>query len=134
MIDTNSETLVTFPTAARGVPPDGTNVGTIYRWTLRGIRGVRLETILIGGKRYTSLQALERFYQRTTAAAAGENPRKCDSSPRDTAYDAAERRLDALGIKSNSRSQMITNHATGPSEAIERIDRSGETEDVATGD
>ncbi len=40
------------------------HVSTIYRWRLRGIRGVKLETFLIGGRRYTSVEAIERFTER----------------------------------------------------------------------
>lgn len=34
---------------------------TIYRWVQRGARGKVLESILLGGVRYTSLEALQRF-------------------------------------------------------------------------
>ncbi|MFN0021058.1 MAG: DUF1580 domain-containing protein [Pirellulaceae bacterium] len=39
-----------------------TNTCTLYRWTKRGLRGVVLESIQIGGTRCTSRQALERFF------------------------------------------------------------------------
>ena len=38
----------------------------------RGRAGVKLETILISSKHYTSREALQRFVERTTAAADGE--------------------------------------------------------------
>ena len=41
---------------------------TLSLWYRRGIRGVKLETILIGGRRCTSLPALNRFYQAISAA------------------------------------------------------------------
>jgi len=41
---------------------------TLSLWYRRGIRGVKLETILIGGRRCTSLEALNRFYQNVSAA------------------------------------------------------------------
>ena len=34
---------------------------TIERWIRRGVRGVRLETILIGSRRFTTEAALRRF-------------------------------------------------------------------------
>ena len=37
---------------------------TLHRWATRGLRGVVLETIRIGGTRCTSLQALQRFFDR----------------------------------------------------------------------
>lgn len=41
------------------------HVSTIWRWTNRGIKGVKLETIKLGGKTLTSHQALTRFLERT---------------------------------------------------------------------
>ena len=44
---------------------------TAHRWRLRGCRSVRLETILIGGRRFTSVEALQRFFDSTTLAQDG---------------------------------------------------------------
>ena len=44
---------------------------TVTRWRLRGARGKKLATILAGGTRYTSHEALERFFAAVTAAADG---------------------------------------------------------------
>ncbi|WP_404308153.1 DUF1580 domain-containing protein [Neorhodopirellula lusitana] len=41
------------------------HVSTVWRWTNRGIKGVQLETIKLGGKTLTSQQALGRFIKRT---------------------------------------------------------------------
>ena len=65
MISIANEKLLTLPDAAR-VPPPGrgntrTHPSTIYRWISRGIRGVRLESICIGGRTYTSAEALQRW-------------------------------------------------------------------------
>lgn len=48
------------------------NLSTVYRWINRGIAGVQLETILIGGCRYTSAQALNRFFTQSTLAKQGK--------------------------------------------------------------
>ena len=61
--------------ASHGFPrPPG--LRTLYRWSAKGIRGVRLETIRVGGSLCTSVQALQRFFDRLSgprgdAAAAG---------------------------------------------------------------
>jgi hypothetical protein len=44
------------------------NLSTVYRWINRGIAGIQLETILVGGNRYTSVQALNRFFTQSTIA------------------------------------------------------------------
>ena len=55
MIDINREQLRTFTQAANTLP-DRPNVATLWRWRTAGCRGVKLETVLVGGKRYTSLR------------------------------------------------------------------------------
>jgi len=38
------------------------NVSTLHRWASRGCRGVRLETVFVGHARFTSLEAIQRFF------------------------------------------------------------------------
>jgi hypothetical protein len=47
------------------------HVSTLYRWATVGCRGVRLETIQIGGTCCTSTEALQRFFEELTVARAG---------------------------------------------------------------
>ena len=37
------------------------HISTVYRWLLKGARGKILESVMIGGIRYTSQEALRRF-------------------------------------------------------------------------
>jgi hypothetical protein len=71
MIDTETERLVTITEAAK-LLPSRPNVATLWRWRTAGVRGVRLETIMLGGRRMTSREALQRFHEGVTAAADGE--------------------------------------------------------------
>ena len=60
MIDISIESLLTLREAAaqlHGRP----HISTIARWVSRGVRGVHLETVRIGGRTYTSTEALSRF-------------------------------------------------------------------------
>jgi hypothetical protein len=41
---------------------------------MKGVRGVRLETVMMGGRRYTSAEAVERFFARLTAARGEPKP------------------------------------------------------------
>ncbi len=45
---------------------------TLYRWRKYGIKGIRLETVMIGGRRYVSRAALRSFVERMTAAVDGQ--------------------------------------------------------------
>jgi hypothetical protein len=40
---------------------------TIYRWTTKGARGKKLESMLIGGVLYTTVEALRRFLAKAPA-------------------------------------------------------------------
>jgi hypothetical protein len=71
-IDTTVEQTLPLAKAARQVASvrcDGhAHPGTLHRWRLFGINGVRLECIKVGGVWHTSPQALQRFFERVTAA------------------------------------------------------------------
>ena len=102
MIDPSTHHLLTLSAAAREVPNRasgrGVNTTTVWRWAMRGCRGVRLETTLIGGIRYTSREALAQFFADTTAAADGPKHPSRAAPQRDQAIAAAEAALDAAGI------------------------------------
>ena len=80
MIDINKEHLIRIHDVPRRLPrrPTGkqVHISAVYRWIKRGVRGVFLESVKIGGSTYTSEEALQRFAdQRSnpTAAAASSN-------------------------------------------------------------
>ena len=77
----------------------GVNPATVWRWSLRGCRGVRLESLLVGGVRFTSRQACDRFL----AALNGSlTPQPSKPPSRTSRAEAAARKLDALGIGKQS--------------------------------
>jgi hypothetical protein len=94
MIDHEAEQILTM-TAAAKVLPGRPNVATLWRWRTAGIRGHRLETILIGGRRCTSREAIGRFLAAINGqpATTGETPRQ-----REAAIRRAEREAEALGV------------------------------------
>jgi hypothetical protein len=84
-------------------PPPRPHPSTFVRWALKGIwvlngagkERVRLETVKIGGRRYTSRAALERFVARLTGAAAAQ---VIQARRRTAEYVRAGRELDREGI------------------------------------
>lgn len=60
MIDISSETMLTLHEAA-AIVPGRPSICTLWRWRVRGLKGRKLESIAIGGKIYTSVEALQRF-------------------------------------------------------------------------
>lgn len=97
MIDHETEHLLSM-TAATKLLPNRPDVATLWRWRTAGCRGVKLETILFGGRRYTSREALSRFIAATTAAADGEPVRSETPLQRQRAIERAEKRAMELGV------------------------------------
>ena len=64
---------------------------TALRWCLRGVRGTRLESLKIRGRRLTSRAALRRFFERTQQQAVESGPPTIDR-------DAANQVLTAYGL------------------------------------
>lgn len=97
-IDISNETVVRFsklPEWCEQHHGHRINRSTAHRWRTRGARGVKLETTMVGGKRITSEEALERFFARVTAIADGKVPVAVISR---TAVTHAEAFLESEGI------------------------------------
>ena len=98
MIDLSSETVISLTEAAKRLPArrggKRPHVATLYRWSQRGCRGVRLETCQVGGTRCTSLEALQRFVDHLSKSTGPSLP----GLPAFRSKRAAERILDADGI------------------------------------
>jgi len=86
------ENMISLVEAARSLP-GRPHASSLYRWCRKGVRGVKLQTWLVGGRRYTTIAALEQFIAATTAAADGEPVPTRTTRRRDTAIRAAERDL-----------------------------------------
>ena len=60
MIDAATENLIRFQKASRHIASNP-SVCALHRWRLSGVRGVKLETLLVGGVRFTRVEAIARF-------------------------------------------------------------------------
>ena len=102
-MDDFSEQLLPLSFLAREIPNrrgrKGIDPATCWRWAMRGCKGVRLESVMCGGIRMTSREALARFFKRLTDATNGEAKLPVSTSKqRQRAIDKAKRELDAAGI------------------------------------
>ena len=86
------EPLLTLTQAANRLPGKP-HVSSLWRWCKRGVRGVRLETLVLAGRRYTSFRALEEFAAATTAIADGKSIPTRTPRQRQLAIERAERAL-----------------------------------------
>jgi hypothetical protein len=96
MIDPFSEHTFPLAEAARRLPRLRSNrpvaVSTVWRWARRGLRGVVLETALVGGVRVTSAAALREFFARLDRRPVSPRPTVVNQ-------DAVEKELDRVGIR-----------------------------------
>jgi len=86
-----------------------TNVATVYRWTSKGCRGIKLRSIQIGATRCSTIEWLSEFFEALTLAhAASPATQSGDGAPvpamsvrtsaaRLRSHQAAERELAKLG-------------------------------------
>lgn len=98
-IDIRNETVIPIGQAPKHFP-GRPNVSSIYRWFGKGSRGAKLETIVVGAKRFTSIEAIERFIEATTrnSPGAAPQPARPTSRQREAAIRRAEAELAKAGI------------------------------------
>lgn len=102
MIDPQKEVLLTLSQATSLIPSSRsgkkTSPSTLFRWASRGLQGVRLETLKVGGARRTSREALTRFYLALSAQAGlkESTPATLPTSERQDEIDRATARVAAL--------------------------------------
>jgi hypothetical protein len=101
-IDVFQEQVITLKEASKRLPKinDGKapNVAAIHRWANRGVRRadksvVRLETIKVGRVLCTSLEALQRFFDRLTGDKAVVSPPTLTQRQFDLQQDRIEEEL-----------------------------------------
>jgi hypothetical protein len=76
----------------------GVNPSTAWRWALSGARGTKLESYCLGQKRYTTVEALERFSAACTAASASGQSAPSSTAQVDRETEAAMRELSEMGV------------------------------------
>lgn len=94
-IDVFTERVVTLTEATRLLPRRRAgkkpHTSTLYRWATRGLRGVQLETVQVGGSTCTSQESLQRFFDRLQAV--GSHGQPSPERPPQKRVDDAERIL-----------------------------------------
>jgi len=81
-INIYEDDLISISQAARKLPTKPAPA-TIWRWHAKGVNRIKLETVVVGGKRYTTEKAFVEFVRAVTKAAdesQDERRRKNDDS------------------------------------------------------
>ncbi|MFC1597688.1 DUF1580 domain-containing protein [Planctomycetota bacterium] len=97
MCEILSETVIPISEAPKHIP-GRPHSATIWRWWQKGVRGIKLETFVCGGRRFTSTEAIARFIRGTTAAQNGPVTESILSRERRAEIKAAEQELAEAGI------------------------------------
>jgi hypothetical protein len=109
-IDITLEVPIPLTTAACHVPRRRrgrkTAASTLHRWATHGLRGVRLETIQIGGTKCTSVPALQRFFDRLSAPNASCSPADISSPASQHRATPAERELNRRWSRKRHRATL----------------------------
>jgi hypothetical protein len=94
-IDASVEQLISLREAARMLPRrrrgKRPHISCLYRWTTTGCQGVILESVMVGGTRCTSREAVGRFIMCVTD--------RCRLYPSQRPADAAEMLETQLDIE-----------------------------------
>ena len=100
MIDLSTEHLIAIRDVPKILPPRANgkviHISAVYRWLLRGVRGIRLESIAIGGTTYTSTEAVQRFADRLSRpCSSGTSIQTATPTQRRRQIERATRRVAA---------------------------------------
>ena len=94
-----ADALIPIREAARLFPrrrgDSRVSITTLWRWHTRGSKGIRLNTWLVGGQRYTTAQAVEDFVAARSAAGDATSPQT--QSPSKASANAM-RQLERMGL------------------------------------
>jgi hypothetical protein len=78
--------------------PGNPSVPTRWRWRLKGINGIRLETFNVGSRPFVTKIAIERFIEQVTAARSGVPTSLRSPAKRDRDIRRAEQELAKAGV------------------------------------
>ena len=93
MIEALAATFVLLSKAGRLLSTNP-SPATLWRWAFKGVDGVKLETFKIGGRRYTTAEALDRFVARLNGPRSANEPQV--SSLRERQKDLASQRASEI--------------------------------------
>ena len=83
-----------------GLLPGRPSLPTIYRWISRGIDGIRLASVRVGGRRFVNKAALVAFVEALSADPPGKRIEPAGAARRRTARQAesVKEYLDSEGL------------------------------------
>jgi len=106
MIDLFSENVYSLKEASKVIPGirggKKPHIASLYRWCKKGVNGVKLESIQVGGTLCTSLQAIQRFCNKLSepeqAEIKGQAQQNATLNRREREIDKANKELEKQGM------------------------------------
>ena len=77
--------------------PGNPHVATLWRWVSKGVRGVKLSVVRVGGRTMVTPDSIETFLNRLNAADEPQSP-SITAGQRRRQSEAARRELAEIGI------------------------------------
>lgn len=96
-IDLEHERLISLA-EAQALLPGHPHLSTLWRWRKRGIGGVRLDTIRVGGRRFVSLKQLSGFIAAITDPQRSGAPEQSQGNATKSTIAKAESFLNREGV------------------------------------
>ncbi len=100
-IDIQREQLISFHELARALPrrrrDRPLHISTVHRWRSRGLNGIRLEAVRVGGQWNTSWDAFRRFCDRLTALHSERDPEPIQSKSQRGLSESSDTALRQTG-------------------------------------
>ena len=75
---------------------ENVSLSTTWRWAMRGVRNVKLETLVVGGRRFTTYESFSRFVAASQSSSPASVPRSTDEAS--SAHRKADEYLRSQGI------------------------------------
>ena len=123
-MDVTNETLIAIRDVPRYLPTRSNgkrlHISAVYRWIQRGVRGVILESVRIGGSTYTSREGLQRFAECLSLMRPQPPPPSAPPSVRQRQIDRVEKAvLEELGLNTpvGRDARAVTPSASHPAAA-----------------
>ena len=103
MINVFQHELLTLGQAGQSLPRPA-SFCSVYRWAVRGRNGIKLETIVVGNRRYTTRESLQRFFEQLTETenVSVSNPIKAEDR-RQTVGQSPSRRTTSPNTRGSRR-------------------------------
>lgn len=96
-----NENLLPLCEAVQQATAHRPHLSTVMRWCLSGSQGIQLESKMLGGKRLTSIEAVQRFVEARTRASTPNHASNAPRTSRERMSDVerAEKALEKMGVK-----------------------------------